>query len=538
MQRVILLASTAIAAVAAMAHAQVTVPDDYATIQAAISSGAPVIHVRSGFYPEDLTIDHAVVVQARPPASGFEFEAHPVLAGNVTFLTPASSATPATLQGLHVEGAVIISSAAPDDMIIQLQQNRIDGGISQTTTVSNFLRIRGNTVFGDVSLNCYSVDFSHNSIVGGGLVLGYEGSADVRSNHVVDSPVAGIDVNANDGGATIARNSVDRASTGIVLRESAGGLVEANRVTNSAGNGYEAVTSGFGGVGTFAGNTALDSGSDGYRLAGTSYAVTNNRSERSSGDGFDIAAVSNFAENVSLGSGGDGAHVAIGPNVSGNVVGRSGVRGLVVDDAGNVVENTSYLNAQNGYVLNGSGSTVARNIAHGNGGFGLVWAGPAPTLDCNDWFGNTGGATSGTSPGATDFFVNPLFCDLPADDVSLSSASPLVGTACGQIGATGVGCPGATAVLPGPGEDSSLLVFPQPASGAVRFAGPALARAGVLRIFDSRGALCWKSPLDGTARELTWDLTSRGGHPAAPGVYFARLETEGRTIRQRVVIVE
>src|SRR5262249_17606221 len=53
----------------------------------------------------------------------------------------------------------------------------------------------------------------------------------------------------------------------------------------------------------------------------------------------------------------------------------------------------------------------------------------------------------GTTPGASDLQVDPLFCDLANNDVRLQSDSPLVGGGCDTIGARGVGCDATTEVL-------------------------------------------------------------------------------------------
>jgi len=523
---------------AAIAQAQVTVPDDYPTIQAALASGAPVIYVRDGTYVENLTIDRSVTLRSRPPASSFEIESNPVLAGSVTFQTPATSAE-ATLQGFHVQGGISIQAGMIPDMVINLTQNRIDGGVTQTTSTACYIRVRGNTIFGEVLLNGYDVDFTNNTVSGGGLTMNYEGYSRVAANFMVDSPVSAIDVNANDGGGVITRNTVERPATGIVLRESSGANVDQNVVRSASGDAYVATVSGPGGTGTFSDNSAFDSGGDGFHLGGVGYTVSGNRAEHSNGDGFEVNAVAQFDGNVSLQSGGDGAHVTSGLSVTGNVIGRSGASGLVVETVLSKLEaNTSYLNALNGYVLGSDGaSSIGHNIAHGNSGYGLVWTGVTPALECNDWFGNSSGATSGVSPGATDLFVNPLFCDLPADDVNLSASSPLVGTTCGQIGARGVGCASATGVGPRPAGGLSFYAYPQPASGSIRFGGDALTGSGVLRVFDSRGALCWEVALDGSTRDVSWNLRGRSGSPVAPGIYFARLDLGTRTLRQRIVVV-
>jgi hypothetical protein len=117
--------------------------------------------------------------------------------------------------------------------------------------------------------------------------------------------------------------------------------------------------------------------------------------------------------------------------------------------------NTSALNAGSGLSIpitpaygEALPSVVSNNIAFGNTGWGLRWSGPGqPVLGCNDWFENEGGATNGVAPGATDLSVDPLFCDPANDDLSIRADSPLIGGACGTIGAPGIGCDASTEVL-------------------------------------------------------------------------------------------
>ena len=130
---------------------------------------------------------------------------------------------------------------------------------------------------------------------------------------------------------------------------------------------------------------------------------------------------------------------------------RSGEDGFVLSSEWNqtlISGNTSAMNRGSGFVLDfndsgfGSAIQIRNNIAFGNGGWGMTWSRPElPTIGCNDWFGNRLGAVSGALAGATDFMVDPQFCDIDADDVSLLESSPLIdGQGCGQIGARGQGC--------------------------------------------------------------------------------------------------
>ncbi len=149
--------------------------------------------------------------------------------------------------------------------------------------------------------------------------------------------------------------------------------------------------------------------------------------------------------NVILGSTFDAIRVGDG-TVEGNVVGRSGGSGVVLTGGSEVTvqNNTSFGNGESGFEADSRGLTrLERNIAYGNHQYGLrVVSGSAlPNLSCNDWFANDSGAVAGMSPSPQDMSVDPLFCDVDHDSVSLTANSPLLDApGCGLIGARGLGC--------------------------------------------------------------------------------------------------
>ena len=142
--------------------------------------------------------------------------------------------------------------------------------------------------------------------------------------------------------------------------------------------------------------------------------------------------------------------------IDSNLVGRCGGQGIAAT-LNSVYglplllrRNTSYLNGASGYFITLSGSTrlheVDHNISYGNDAHGLqVTTSDSVTLGCNDWFGNTLGATQGLDPSPSDLAVDPSFCDLSRDDVHLAPDSPLLDApGCGLIGALGPGCDSVT----------------------------------------------------------------------------------------------
>jgi flagellar hook assembly protein FlgD len=102
---------------------------------------------------------------------------------------------------------------------------------------------------------------------------------------------------------------------------------------------------------------------------------------------------------------------------------------------------------------------------------------------------------------------------------------------------------GTVSVLPPPGTASLELAapFPNPAtaSTSLRWSMPRAGSAG-LRIVDTAGRQV-RQLHAGTApageHVSPWDLTNDAGARVAPGMYFAVLETEGRSRSTRVVVM-
>jgi len=104
--------------------------------------------------------------------------------------------------------------------------------------------------------------------------------------------------------------------------------------------------------------------------------------------------------------------------------------------------------------------------------------------------------------------------------------------------ATVTGVPGAT-----PGAVLSLAApQPNPAFGrtAIRFSLPAAGAADVF-ILDAAGrrvAVLAHGNLAAGEHHVEWNGRTDGGSSVAPGVYWVRLAYDGRTIAQKVALVE
>jgi hypothetical protein len=91
-----------------------------------------------------------------------------------------------------------------------------------------------------------------------------------------------------------------------------------------------------------------------------------------------------------------------------------------------------------------SNATFRNNIVAACGGSGIAWVqrGETPQFSCNGIWANSGGLGDYV-PDATDRFLDPLFCDAPLLDFTLSDASPYApanSPNCGQVGAFGPAC--------------------------------------------------------------------------------------------------
>jgi hypothetical protein len=222
--------------------------------------------------------------------------------------------------------------------------------------------------------------------------------------------------------------------------------------------------------------------------------------------------------------------------IDSNVVGRCGGPGIIAEtlQAASVTHNTSYLNRGSGIVT--ASYSLSHNVSFGNKGYGLEWGGGSQDRGCNDWFANESGAVKGGTPDPTDVAIDPLFCDIVADDVRLRADSPLLDApGCGLIGALGMGCEAVASILPSSHEgDLGLVAYPLPARGGVQLSWKPLGVPGRIEIFDVSGALRWAGDVQSgsTGVRLPAD-----GKPITSGAYFARLSRGGVAATAKVVLV-
>jgi hypothetical protein len=537
------------------AASSVTVPDQYATIQGAIDSGADTVLVSYGSYPEALSVTNSVALIGL--SSYMSGSSQNRLCRVTSIATSGTNFGTFLLRGFEFTGSASIGMVSSS---VYVEGCRFDSSLTCGTITSGHLW--NNMVFGTLTVNFITCDVAMNTIVGGGIQSYMDGSKSIHDNVVIGPAAIGIRVGED---CVVTNNYVRDCVVGISAPLNMGNWVSANVVEDCSGSGYlvggggSTVTNNtarrcggrgveVAGMGTYVtGNLVEDVGLEGILAGGTGGTVANNTVTRSGGVGVSIR---DWKEHVTgnrvIASGGDGIVVTFGQEVRGNVVGRSAGRGLVIGTWGtplSVKSNTAYLNTGAGFEVAGSasGDSITGNLAHGNS-VGLKWTGSGtPFLSCNDWYANTGGATSGTLPGPTDLAVDPLFCDLDQDDVYLHADSPLLPHEnCGTVGALGEGCSAA-------GVDVPVLYGDAPLTFALDPVRPNPSRGGALTVHFSL-------PTDAPARLELLDVAGRriashevgvgqqtldlgADQDLAPGLYLVRLTQGANTRTTRVALL-
>jgi hypothetical protein len=450
------LLCTALAGGTALA---VHVPGDYPTIQAALDAGETQVVVEAGTYPESLLVTHEVEL-VRDAAGGGDPTALPQVAGMHISFDTETWPRRVYVRGFHFTGPVT-EVDIPGYNETAFEACRFDAGYVKDGYghgIADSLGIRFCHIEGGVDALSYTALINDNTVVGGGIRVYSSGGGGVivRNNLISGAPEWGIEMRGCCVRHVASGNTIRDSQNGITSWEY--GHYDHNLVEDCRGTAYYGPRSDIhdnvarrcgghgidaGGPGTTIERNTVDSvGLCGIHVLGFAESVRGNKVNRSADHGIWLEVAFGVAGNLVLNAGGDGirSHDA----VDSNVVGRCAGAGIV---AASAQHNTSYLNGGAGFEIavgeDGTAS-ISHNIACWNMGPGLLWSGTGtPVLGCNDWFDNAGGAVSGTDVGVSDMSLDPLFCDLPADSVSLRADSPLLDApACGLIGARGEGCEG------------------------------------------------------------------------------------------------
>lgn len=551
-----LLVAASLAIGVTLASAQVHVPGDYATIQAAINSGNALIYVGGGNWYETLSIDHTVTLLPEPPADARQPTPFPRVTG-MSIIRNSTDYPTVTVRGFHFTNTVTQTNGYVRYGVTTIEGCKLDGGFNSlgSSGVTDAIKIRSCVITGDVYVYAYYTDFSGNFVWKGQVDVHSNGGSGalLRDNVVIGPSDNGLMSTSPDVAGAMSNNTVVGVTTGYTM---VNGTISTSSATDCV-TGF--ANSGTGGTRTFYGNTALRCGV-GIDLTATTGAnvisansidssttfgihtasgvitssCTSNTVRHSGSHGIWLQGPGNATSNTIVLAGGDGIYVQ--DRADQNTVGRAMINGIVAESA---KQNTSYWNGGAGFYITGAApDTIDHNIGYGNTTYGLVWAGTGtPHLSCNDWYNNTLGRTYHVTAGATDLNADPLFCNLPADYAYLSSSSPCANPAgCGRIGSKVVACSTPTDAPPVDDADVRFSVRPNPTQGEVAMRWARSADPSVIEVFDLTGALRFRTELPGEATSFVW-RGEDGAHGALRGgVYFVRRTSGARVEHARVVI--
>jgi hypothetical protein len=256
------------------------------------------------------------------------------------------------------------------------------------------------------------------------------------------------------------------------------------------------------------GSTFSDNEGGGLVVRGARFEGRDNLLLGNGGPGFEILMVGStpvlrLERNTVVGSLGDGVHCALGNPAA--TVSTSIANNLVV------------LNA-------GTGISVATGL---EGSFAF-----------NDAWLNYAGAYGGPFGADSNLTVDPVFCDLAAGDLSISSVSPCAPSGLyGQIGALGVGC-NRLADVPPAGATAGPTIQPNPARGRVSLAPPWPGGGATAEIFDLQGRRMWSGATTPGQPALEWKGSRDSGGRCSPGLYLVRFSRGAETRYARLVWLE
>ncbi len=410
------------------------IPDQFPTIQAALDSLVPwppdTLMIRPGHYPERLVVPGGFalknILTSGDPDSMVKVDA--------LTLEPGDSGNHIWISGFQSLGPVVAYSGGGPSVITfvscQIDSGWLDpsGNNESETDRMTLHRCR---LFGPVRIHAWETTVD-SSEVHGPLYMRGQWRARARGNRFenVDGAALTVDAELN---ADITGNVVQGGTYGFNIEATDGLLLFGDNLIEGC-SGFGADLHGHQDI-TVSGNRIVGCGGDGIRAIAR-LQVRNNTILECAGAGM-ILRQSEWQGVAEF-----------------NTIGRCGDVGIRIVrenrdelDPWIVRNNTIFSCEGNGFEIDES-ANVHNNVGYGNGGFGLTHSGAfVPVLACNDWYANTAGAVS-SAPGATDLDVDPQFCDLDTNDVSLTDKSPLVSASgCGLIGARGAGCAETAALI-------------------------------------------------------------------------------------------
>jgi hypothetical protein len=406
----------------------VTVPDDYTTIQAAIDVGADTVFVREGEYAEVPQAYRGVALLGLGPT-------RPRIAG-LTISNPYGWLSRKwRISAIDVAGPVLMHTGNPHARLLDIAFDRCrlaeglvhDAGdpIDIDTLSLTHCMLEGQSDGRAVFLRMYS-DTST-----AGWSWNVEGFATVDSCWFSGGVNQALRVGGNDqASASIVGNVIEYAPKGLALFGFGDATIRSNVVRHASAIGMALDAWRV----QLQDNEISDCGIGLYRYQADATTLIGNKILRTANTGAQFRVQRDL--------------LRVERNVIGNC-GGSAVAVLQYAPSASIRfdQNTLYDAAGSGILIveaESAALTVTGNVGFGIEAFGLQVVSSSfrsATLGCNDWFANGLGAVSGMAVSATDVAVDPGFCDVANDDVSLYSDSPLLSQAqCARIGARGIGC--------------------------------------------------------------------------------------------------
>lgn len=175
-------------------------------------------------------------------------------------------------------------------------------------------------------------------------------------------------------------------------------------------------------------------------------------------------------------------------------------------------------------------ASIHHNLFVQNAGDGLHIGAPYDgSIASNDSWLNYGAAYFGGGSLDSNLTVDPIFCDVVAGDLRVSSVSLCRPAGpYGQIGAHGEGC--TRLADAGPQVEGRASVWPNPARDVVSFSLHGHVGRWGAEVFDVGGRRVWRSSPD-TEGAIRWNGLTDSGAKVGAGLYWVRFRSAGQADR-------
>lgn len=328
--------------------AQITVPDQYPTIQEAINTATPgdTIFVRSGLYCEHVTVNKTVQLVGEDPATT-------IIDGNMTGTVVKVASSKVNITGFTIEQS---GSLYAQDAGVWIDH-------------ANYCNIFGNNL---VANNFFGVSLwysSYNTIIGNNVtetadyaIAITQGSNNMISRNNIENSGGGVDINLFSCYNTVSGNNITRnRNDGVCLRiNSSNSTVTSNNIHWNGGDGIGV----YGDSNKIFGNRVENSGIVGIWLYGISNYVFKNYVAESKYDGIVVDGSRNnniFENNIKTNGHGIWLHGLSNSVIGNNLTGNCGFGLWLSNSLNNILGNSIQNNGYGLWVSNASNNTLYHN---------------------------------------------------------------------------------------------------------------------------------------------------------------------------------